>query len=52
MEEPGLENPHRDKNGEISKKHGNTLVFTLRQIYGQGFAPGQPGHKRAKFSMS
>lgn len=46
MEEPGLDNRHRDKNGEISKKHGNTLVSTLRQIYGQGFAPGQAGHKK------
>src|SRR5450759_3780213 len=46
MEEPGLDQRHRDKNGEISKKHGNTLISTLRQTYGQGFAPGQPGHKR------
>ena len=46
MEEPGLDNRHRDKNGEISKKHGNTLISTLRQTYGQGFAPGQPGHKK------
>ena len=40
MEEPGLDNRHRDKNGEISKKHGNTLISTLRQTYGRGFAPG------------
>ena len=46
MEEPGLDNRHRDKNGEISKKHGNTLISTLRQTYGQAFAPGQPGHKK------
>ena len=26
MKEPGLDNRHRDKNGEISRKHGNTLV--------------------------
>jgi hypothetical protein len=32
---------HRDKNGEISKKHGNTLVRTLRKIYGNTFAAGQ-----------
>jgi hypothetical protein len=31
---------HRDENGEISKKHGSTLVSTLRGIYGQSFAPG------------
>jgi hypothetical protein len=39
---PGLDNRHRDKNGEISKKHGNTLVSTLRKIYGSTFAAGQP----------
>ena len=39
MKEPGLDNRHRDKNGEISRKHGNTLVRTLRKIYGPGFAP-------------
>jgi hypothetical protein len=31
---------HRDKNGEISRKHGNTLIRTLRKTYGQGFAAG------------
>ena len=42
METPGLDQRHRDKNGEISKKHGNTLVRTLRKIYGTTFAAGQP----------
>ena len=28
--------------GEISHKHGNTLIRTLRKIYGQGFAAGYP----------
>ncbi|HET8919430.1 MAG TPA: hypothetical protein VFN27_07100 [Xanthobacteraceae bacterium] len=40
MKQPGLDNRHRDKDGEISRKHGNTLVRTLRKIYGAGFAPG------------
>jgi hypothetical protein len=31
---------HRDKNGEMSRKHGNTLVRTLRQHYGADFAKG------------
>jgi hypothetical protein len=31
---------HRDKNGEISRKHGNTLVGTLRKTYGVDFAKG------------
>ncbi|MGB7466456.1 MAG: hypothetical protein WBW14_26445 [Candidatus Acidiferrum sp.] len=42
MEQPGLDQRHRDKNGVISKKHGNTLVRTLRKIYGTTFAAGQP----------
>ncbi len=31
---------HRDRDGEISRKHGNTLIRTLRKTYGQGFAKG------------
>ena len=31
---------HRDKNGEISRKHGNTLIRTLRKTYGSAFAKG------------
>ena len=33
---------HRDQNGQISKKHGNTHVSTLRKIYGTTFAAGHP----------
>ena len=40
MDESGLHNRHRDKDGEISRKHGNALVRSLRKIYGSGFAPG------------
>lgn len=40
MKEPGLHNRHRDKNGQIGRMHGNTLVGTLRKIYGQTFAAG------------
>jgi len=40
MTQPGLDQRHRDKNGEISRKHGNTEVRTLRKIYGQEFAAG------------
>jgi len=40
MEQPGLHARHRDRNGELSKKHGNTLVRTLRKVYGQQFAGG------------
>ena len=39
MEQPGLDHRRRDKNGEISRKHGNTLIGTLRKHYGTNFAP-------------
>ena len=42
MSKGGLDNRHRNKDGEISGKHGNTLVRTLRKIYGQSFAAGYP----------
>lgn len=46
--QPGLDNRHRDKDGEIAKKHGNTLVSTLRQTYGAEFAPGRSGDEKLK----
>jgi hypothetical protein len=36
-----IDDRRRDKNGEISRKHGNTLVGTLRKIYGPNFAAGE-----------
>ncbi len=39
--QPGLDERHRDVDGEISRKHGNTQVGTLRQIYGTDFAAGR-----------
>jgi hypothetical protein len=42
MEQPGLNDRHRDRNGEISRKHGNTLVRSLRRVYGAAFAEGFP----------
>ena len=38
--EPSLDDRHRDADGRISQKHGNTLVGTLRETYGENFAPG------------
>lgn len=46
MKEPSLDNRHRDKDGEISRKHGNTLVGTLRKTYGPSFAPGHSDHEK------
>ena len=31
---------YREDNGKISRKHGNTLIRTLRKTYGEGFASG------------
>jgi hypothetical protein len=39
MQQPGLDNRHRDKVGTIARKHGNVLIRTLRLTYGPGFAP-------------
>ena len=36
----GLDFRTRDDDGEIRQKRGDTLVRTLRQIYGPDFAPG------------
>ena len=38
--QPGLDGRHRDANGRISEKHGNTRVGTLRETYGDDFASG------------
>ncbi len=37
---PGLDGRSRNNNGEIRKKREDTLVRTLRNTYGDGFAPG------------
>jgi hypothetical protein len=41
--ELGLNNRHRDVDGRIDRKHGNTLVRTLRDTYGNHFAAGTRG---------
>ena len=41
MSKAGLDNRHRNKDDEISHKHGNTLIRMLRK-YGQSFAAGYP----------
>lgn len=38
--ETGLDDRCRDADGEIRRKRGDTLVGTLREEYGQSFAPG------------
>jgi hypothetical protein len=46
MSKAGLDNRHRNHDGEISHKHGNTLIGTLRKIYGPGFAAGYPATEK------
>ena len=40
MKQPGLDDRHRDTDGQIRRKNGNTLVRTQREDYGPGFAEG------------
>ena len=42
MSKANLADRHHNKDGEISGKHGNTLIRTLRKVYGQSFAAGYP----------
>jgi len=37
----GLDSRHRDTDGQIHHKHGNTRVGTLRETYGDDFAAGR-----------
>ena len=37
---------YREKNSDISRKHGNTLIRTLRETYGAGFVPGCADHAK------
>jgi hypothetical protein len=41
--QPGLDSRHRDANGQIRHKNGNTHVDTLRETYGDNFAKGYRG---------
>lgn len=41
--QPGLDGRHRDLNGEIRQKNGNTRIDTLRKTYGDDFAKGHQG---------
>jgi hypothetical protein len=46
MSKAGLDNRHRNHDGEISHKHGDTLIGTLRKVYGMGFAAGYPATEK------
>ena len=40
VKQPGLDERHRDKSGEIHRKMGNTLIGTIRKS-DPNFAPGR-----------
>jgi hypothetical protein len=42
----GLDDRCRDQNGQIRAKNGSTLVRTLRETYGDDFAPGVRGDRK------
>ncbi|HTW84488.1 MAG TPA: DUF2442 domain-containing protein [Candidatus Sulfotelmatobacter sp.] len=44
--QPGLDARNRDTGGHIHHKRGDTLVRTLRDTYGDSFAPGVRGDMR------
>ena len=44
----GLDDRQRDRDGEIRHKRGDTLVRTLRDEYGQNFAPGYRADTKLK----
>ncbi len=44
--QPGLDDRCRDEDGTIRRKRGDTLVGTLRGIYGDDFAPGRRSDMR------
>src|ERR1700751_3788373 len=46
MSKAGLDNRHGNHDAEISHKHGNALIGTLRKIYGQSFAAGYPATEK------
>jgi hypothetical protein len=40
-----LIDPHNDRNAELSRKHGNALIGSLRKAYGS-FAPHRADNER------
>lgn len=48
----GLDNRHRDKGGQIDRKHGNTRIKSLRKTYGEHFAAGRRSDMMLKTLLS
>jgi hypothetical protein len=45
---PDLDNRERDSSGQMREKRGDTRIDTLRQTYGDSFAPGIRGDAHLK----
>jgi hypothetical protein len=45
---PGLDHRKRDTSGHVREKRGDTRIDTLRQTYGEDFAPGLRGDAHLK----
>ena len=43
---------YREENGKIGRKHGNTLMQTLRNTYGISFAPGCANHAKLSYVLA
>lgn len=43
-----IDDRRRNGNGQIDRKHGNTLVGTLRETYGENFAAGRRADMKLK----
>lgn len=43
MKEPGLDDRHRNEDGQIDRKHGNTKIDSLRETYGGNFGGNHRG---------
>ena len=46
----GLDGRHRDNDGEIHRKMGNTRIESLRKTYGEDFARGWRSDKKLENS--
>ena len=50
--QPGLDGRHRDEDGQIHQKMGNTRIDTLRETYGDEFAAGRRGDMKLENLLS
>jgi hypothetical protein len=46
LDQASVDRRHRNKNGRIARKYGNTFIRTLRVRYGAGFAPGERAERK------